>query len=184
MQEGEIALTTYLPGATPNWLLSAVNYASYNMVIAIAVLAPMGAKAFSRKKIFLGALFGALGLGIGIIAIYFCVLTNISDIFYMQVPMIGIAAKISPVVQFVFAIMLFAAVYTTAVGNLYGFSLRISLNVPKKWLIAVTTLFAFFVAPLGFSNMVRYLYPAVGYGGLLFLAGVALTWINKRNAIR
>lgn len=183
VQEGEIGLTTYLPGATPHWLLSAFNYASYNMVIAIAVLAPMGAKAMGRKKLFLGALLGALGLGVGIVAIYFSVLTNISDIFYMQVPMIGIASMISPAVQFVFSIMLFAAVYTTAVGNLYGFSRRVSLNMPQKWLIAFSTLIAFFVAQLGFSNMVRYLYPAVGYGGLLFLIGVAYTWLKKRDAI-
>lgn len=184
IEHGEIGLTTYLPGATPNWFLSSLNYASYNMIIAIAVLAPMGAKALHKKNLFAGALFGALGLGLGIVAIYFCVLTNISDVFYMQVPMIGIAAKISPAVQFVFAIMLFAAVYTTAVGNLFGFSRRISPDVPKKTLIAVTTLIAFFVAQLGFSNMVRYLYPAVGYGGLLFLLGVAYTWLTKRDAIK
>ena len=184
ISESEVHLSAELAGATPNWLLSAVNYASYNMVIAIAVLAPIGAKAKNKKKLFWGAFFGALGLGIGIIAIYFCVLTNIGDVFDMEVPMVEIASKISKFVKYAFAIVLFAEVYTTAVGNLYGFARRAPLNIPKIWIMVITTILAFLVAQLGFSNMVRYLYPAVGYGGLLFFLGVIYVWFAKRNVLK
>lgn len=177
----EILLTANIPGATPNWILSAVNYTSYNMVIAVAVLAPMGAKAENKRKLFWGALLGALGLGIGIIAIYLCVLTNITGVFEMEVPMVEIASKISMLVQYGFAIILFAEVYTTAVGNLYGFTRRVSLKISKMWLITISTTIAFFVAQLGFSNMVLYLYPAVGYVGILFFIGVIYTWFTKRE---
>lgn len=182
--ESEIQMTRSLSGATPNWLLSAVNYASYNLVIAIAVLTPIGVKTQSKRKLFWGALLGALGLGVGIIAIYFCMLTNIMEVATVEVPMIEIAKKISGIIQLLFAVVLFAEVYTTAVGNLYGFVRRVSPKSSSIWIVIGTTVFAFIAGQLGFSNLVKYLYPAVGYGGMLFFIGVFYVWIKKRDALR
>ncbi len=180
----EVRMASRLNGATPNWLLSAVNYASYNIVISIGVLTPMGAVTHDKSKLFWGALLGAVGLGIGMIAIYFCLLTNIADVYAMQVPMIEIANKLSVVIRVVFAVVLFAEVYTTAVGNLYGFVQRLSVKLPKIYFIIGATLLAFMAGQLGFSNMVKYLYPVVGYGGIFFFVGVVWTWLRKRNALR
>lgn len=179
----EIKIASSLSGATPNWLVSAINYASYNLVIAIAVLTPMGAITESKRKLFWGALLGAAGLGTGMIAIYFCMMTNITNVYAMEIPMIEIACKISIIVKVFFAIVLFAEVYTTAVSNLYGFVQRIPLKSSKTRLIVLTTLLAFIVGQLGFSNMVKYLYPVVGYGGIVFFIGVIYTWVAKRKAV-
>lgn len=180
----EMQAAVLLEGATPNWFISSVNYASYNTVIAIAVLAPMGALTSSKKKLFYGALFGAMGLGLGILAIYLCLLTNIKDAAAYQVPMIEIAAQISIIIKLIFAVVLFAEVYTTAVGNLYGFVMRLSKKTSNLILMFAATAGALLISQLGFSNMVRYLYPAVGYGGLLFFAGVIYTWATKRRYLK
>lgn len=179
----EIQIASQLNGATPNWLVSAINYASYNLIIAIAVLTPMGAVTENKKKLFWGALLGAAGLGVSMIAIYFCIMTNITNVYAMEVPMIEIAYKISAVVKTLFAIVLFAEVYTTAVGNLYGFIQRVPLKLSKTLLIVITTFFAFIIGQLGFSNMVKYLYPVVGYGGIFFFAGVIYVWVAKRKSV-
>ena len=72
--------------------------------------------------------------------------------------------------------------YTTAVGSLFGFTSRIS-NAKKvsvihrnKWVLIVvfTSIMAFFASSFGFSNLVKFLYPVVGYGGILLL--VCLGW--------
>ena len=180
----EIRMASRLGGATPSWLMSGFNYASYNIVLAIGVLTPMGAETENKKKLFWGALLGAVGLGIGMIAIYFCLLTNIMNVYTMEVPMIEIAQKISIVIRTLFAVVLFAEVYTTAVGNLYGFVQRISFKLPKPLFIVGAACLAFLIGQLGFSNMVRYLYPVVGYGGMLFFIGVLYVWIFKRNSLR
>lgn len=174
-----------LEGAAPNWFVSALNYASYNLVIAVAVLAPMGAKANSKKTLLWGALLGGLGLGVGIIAIFFSILTNLDLVSNVEVPMILIASKIAPFIQLIFAIVLFAEVYTTAVGNLYGFVSRMGFIAKsfRIWVIAGTTIAAFLFSQIGFSAMVKYLYPAVGYGGFLFFAGLLYVWLFKRDEL-
>lgn len=181
--EGEIRTAERLTGATPHWLMSAVNYASYNTVVCIGVLSPIGAETQDKRKLFWGALIGALGLGVGIAAIDLCVLTNIVRVRALEVPMIAIAAKISVAVKIIFAVVMFAEVYTTAVGNLYAFTQRLSVKLPKAAVIGGVTFLAFLAGQLGFSNMVKYLYPAVGYGGILFFIGVVYVWIAKRDSV-
>ncbi len=180
--QADIETAAALPGATPSWLLSAVNYASYNIVISVGILTPMGAATANRRTLLGGALFGSLGLAISLAAIYLGMLTDITRVRDMEVPMIEVAGQISAAARTVFAIVLFSEVYTTAVGNLFGLVQRISFRLPK-WVFALcATGLAFAVAQLGFSNMVKYLYPAVGYGGMLFFVGVAYVWIKKRQA--
>jgi len=173
-----------LGSATPHWLLSAVNYASYNIVVAVGVLAPMGAATPSRKTLLWGALLGAGGLMLGMLAINFCVMTNVLEVGKLEVPMAAIAQRISAVLRAAFSVVLLAEVYSTAVGNLFGFSQRLSAWLPRVAIIAVTSALATLAAQLGFSNMVRFLYPAVGYGGMLFMGGVAYVWIAKRDTLR
>ena len=181
----EIVLAQNLQGTAPNWLIAAINYASYNLVLAVAVLGPVGAKAGSKRKCYRGALWGALGLGVGISCIYIALLTNIVDTSGLEVPMIAIASNLSNGIKILYAVILFAEVYTTAVGNLYGLVRRLSgKESPSFRMAAGLIILAFGVSQFGFSNMIQYLYPAVGYGGLLFFAGILCVWVQKKNAIR
>lgn len=172
-----------LTAATPNWPLSAVNYASYNIVISIGVLAPMGAATPDKKKLLLGTLTGAMGLTAALVAIYLCVLTNITAVGGRELPMVTAAGGLSGIIRLIFAVVLFAAVYTTAVGNLFALSQRTSLGLPRPMFIIGASSLALIAGQLGFSNMVRFLYPAVGYGGMAFFAGVIYVWIAKRGAL-
>ncbi len=180
----DIAAAQSLPGATPHWLLSAVNYASYNIVISIGVLTAMGAHTPNPKTLLRGALLGAAGLCLGLVAIYFCVLTQSQAVGGKELPMVEAAGQISGVLRIAFAIVLLAEVYTTAVGNLYALSERLTLRLRKSHFIIAAACLALLAGQLGFSNMVRFLYPAVGYGGLAFFAGVIYVWIAKRDGLR
>ena len=177
-------MTVGVDGATPHWLLSAVNYASYNIVVSIGVLAPIGAAATDRRQLFWGALLGAAGLGVGMTAIFLCLLANMDAAANAQIPMLIIARRILPAIKVLFPVVLLSAVYTTAVGNLYGFVRRMPQRLPRLAAVAGAAAIALAVGQLGFSNMVKYLYPVVGYGGMLFFVGVIHTWIAKRDSLR
>ncbi len=170
----EASFTAVSSELIQGWFWAAILYISYNMVLAIAVLGPLGKNAKSKKAVKNGAIFGGLGLGLGAIAIYFAISGNIIDLTNVEVPMIYIAGRISMAIQVVYAIVLIAEIYTTAVGSLYGFTVRITDVNSKKapYIIAGTALIAFAASQFGFSNLVKYLYPIVGYGGLILLASL------------
>lgn len=173
-------------GLIKNWLFAAVLYVSYNTVISVAVLAPLGREAKNKKAIRNGAILGGAGLGIGSLMIYLALSTNLAEISVLEVPMIYIAGQIAYALQLAYAVVLIAEVYTTAVGSLYGFIARftdISRNKAKGRIIVLGASAAALIASqFGFSNLVKYLYPLVGYGGIVLLVCLVLAKFRKKPA--
>jgi len=157
-----------------NWLWSAVLYVSYNIILASAILGPLGSNAENKKVIRNGAIAGGVGLGTGAGIIYFAMSGNTQKLINFEIPMLYIAGRISLVVQIIYGVVLIAEVYSTAVGSMFGFVARVTDKESHKtpYIIIVCAILAFMASRFGFSNIVKYVYPAVGYGGLIFLASL------------
>lgn len=166
----------------PYWPLAAVNYVSYNLVIGVPVLASLGLLAKHPGILRRGAVYGGLGLGIGALAINLALLANFPEVARYQIPMAYVVAQLSPVMRVVYIIALLTAIYSTAVGCLYGFVNRFTNHGRPAftWWVIVTSVFAFGASQFGFTNLVRVLYPAVGYAGLLMLAGLLYGYLKER----
>ncbi len=166
----------------PFWPLSALAYVSYNIVLSICILAPLGARAADAGAISRGALWGGLGLFVGALAINLAILTLPSAAAQFEVPMVFIAGRFSPLVQGGYGLVLLAEIYTTAVANLYGFTARVTSPETKRFrkIAFFTAAVAFAASLLGFATLVRYLYSAVGIAGLLLLGGLtSRAWRRK-----
>lgn len=172
--------------AVPVWPLSSVVYVSYNLVMAVAILGPLGKEVKNKHRLRLGALWGGLGLGISALAILVAVLATSPESARFEIPMIYVAGLISPLVQKIYSIVLIAEIYTTAVGSLYGFVVRL-ISPEKKRLIRYvaigTSAVALLASQLGFSNLVRILYPLVGYAGLLMMGGLFYRELQRKRFI-
>jgi len=165
-----------LPNAAvmPSWPLSAATYVSYNMLVAVAVLSPLGASAGMGRRIKDGALLGGTGLGLGILVINLA-LMSVPRSTGFPIPMSYIANQIFPLAGVLYTLVLVMAIYTTAVGGLYGFSARVSDVLGKKNYrsgVMVTVLLAVIASQAGFTTLVRFLYTCVGVGGFLMLGGL------------
>lgn len=174
-------------GIINHWLAAAVLYVSYNTVVSIAILGPLGKNARNRKAAWNGALLGGLGLGAGAMMIYLALASHQAQIENLEVPMLLIAGEIAPFVQVIYAVVLIAEIYTTAVSALFGFASRM-IGVQKKprrekSLVSCTAAAALFASRLGFSNLVRYLYPLVGYCGIAMLVSLIFTTLKEKNSV-
>jgi uncharacterized membrane protein YkvI len=168
-----------------NWFLSAFVYASYNLVIAVAVLAPLGAEVREKSRLKSGAILGGLGLGIGAMAILFTLLINMPEASRYEIPMVYVAGRLDFRLQIIYSVILLAEVYTTAVGNLYGFAARfVDPGTQRyKWFVVITGIFSLIASQFGFSILVHYLYPVVGYAGLLMLAGLSFKAFQRWHGV-
>ncbi len=168
-----------------NWFLSAILYVSYNTVTTIAVLGPVGATARDRRAFRWGAVIGGLGLGVGALAIFLAIKANIAGLYGVEIPMLAISARISPLMQTVYAFVLVAEIYTTAVADLYGFTARVvGAGSPRFKLITVlVAVLALLFSQIGFVSLVRYLYPSVGYAGVIFLGCLVLTRFRRKPGL-
>lgn len=165
-----------LPGAAviPFWPLSALVYVSYNMLVAVAVLSPLGATAGGEKQLRAGAIIGGIGLGLGVLVINLA-LVSLPEAYGFPIPMVYIANQVYPAAGLIYTLVLVMAIYTTAVGGLFGFSARaVDLLGPDKFRTGavLATLLAIAGSQLGFTTLVRFLYTGVGVGGILMLGGL------------
>ncbi len=156
-----------------NWALSSVLYVSYNIILSVAVLGSLGHEAIDEKAVKKGAVLGGLGLGIGAAMIYLSLIGNIAESSSLEVPMVYISGKMGSIAQTCYAIVLIAEIYTTAVGSLYGFVSRITdikeFSSGNIIIILIITIAALLASQFGFSNLVKFLYPLVGYVGIMLL---------------
>lgn len=165
----------------PYWPLTTILYTSYNLVLAIAILAPLGAVS-GPNRLRTGAILGGIGLGIGATLINLAILTHIKRAAAYEIPMIMVAGTVSPLVKTVYTLILLSEVYTTAVGSLYGFVARLSKQgTPRyRYLTIGAGVAALGLSQYGFSNLVGTLFPAVGFAGLLMLGALALTFVRGK----
>lgn len=172
-----------LKAPVPYWPVSAIVYVSYNLVMSVAILAPMGARYQRPELLRRGALFGGLGLGIGALAIFLALAPNLPQAARYQIPMIFVAGGLAPLLRTVYSMVLLAEIYTTAVGNLYGFVARVTPDDSPsiRYYIIGAALVALIASQFGFTTLVRVLYPAVGYAGLLLLLGLTYAIIKKKT---
>lgn len=164
-----------------NWTFAALLYISYNILLAIAILAPLGVEARNRRSLILGGILGGLGLGGGILAINLAIISGVPEILPFQVPMVFLANRLNPLCALAFGFILLLEVYTTAVSVLYGFVARVAYNNIQRFCWAgIACIGALLAARLGFSRVITAVYPLMGFVGLFFLGSILWTQLRER----
>jgi len=164
---------------TKNWLFSTFLYVSYNILLAVAILAPLGVETQNRRTLLYGGILGGLGLGLGILAISLSILSGIPEILPFQIPMVFLAGRLNSILAIAYGFILLLEIYTTAVSILYGFTARVAYRKTHRFIWAgLASVGAVFASQLGFSQVIVTVYPIMGLAGLLFLGSIIWTKVR------
>lgn len=165
-----------VPPVVPWWPLAAVLYVSFNLVGAVAVLAPLGGSGVPRRALASGAVLGAAGLGLAAASIHWAIVADLGVLQHAEVPMVRVAAGVGPRVAHAYGAVLLLEVYTTAVASLFGLAARLRGVFPGGYAQAALAgaAGALFAGRLGFVSLVATLYPLVGAAGLILLVCLAI----------
>ena len=178
-RSGELTFTESVSGnpLIANWPIAAFTYLSYNFLCAIGVIAPMGQMAKSTRTIVVGAVIGCIVLCAISCAIILAV-TSMPETSVLELPMIAISAAVHPALGYVYAILLFCA--------MFGASMSVFVPVPdyfsrfepirKHRLIfaCILSVFAWLGSNLGFSRLIGTVYPVFGYIGAAVLVLIVI----------
>ncbi|SKC65798.1 YkvI family membrane protein [Maledivibacter halophilus] len=173
-------------GLTNNWFLSAMLFVSYNTVIAIAVLVPLGVKSKSKMDIIGGAAVGGIILGSIGTVLCFAIVKNFTLVYKTDLPMLVIAQHNNKFLGVTYAFVLFSGIFTTAAGlmfalveRLYVYNTKITKN--KILISMIIGLSALFCSRVGFTKLVSILYPIKGYLGFIILSFLFYNYIKSRR---
>lgn len=177
--------TTYTNSIiTYNWGISAVIYIAYNILITVIVLIDAGYLLTSRKITILSSIIGGIGLFSTSYLINLVLLKYYSLIIYEELPMLSLSKLYNQGVFFIWSIILFLSMLTTAVSSAIG---CINIMVTKIKLPRVLILFIFLsftlrLTYIGFSQLITIVYPFFGYLGIILILLLSFRYAcNKKN---
>lgn len=153
---------------TGNWVTSAMLYVSYNTISSVVVLASLFPIINDEKQAVKGGILGGVGLGVMGMFILLPILILYSDVHSIEIPMIKAAQYMGNWGGYMYSIILWFAMFTTAIGNGLGCINKISSLVKENQLFisAVFCIISIPLAKVGFSSLVSIIYPLFGYLGL------------------
>lgn len=157
--------------ASKFWWFAAIIYVSYNVVPGVSTFASLGNAEKNVKVARTAGIVGGLTLGICILFITVAIFSNLEAIASYQIPFLEVAKQINYTSGLLFSILLLAAVYTTAVSNLYGMGIRFFNAGSAKFrlMIFIVIIAAIFASMFPFSQLVGTVYPALGILGLVVM---------------
>jgi len=169
--------------ASPHWMVSAVLYAAYNLILSISVLGPLGAEVQARRALYAGGAAGGLALGLLAGGMGLAVSFHMPEISAYEVPMLYLARLHARPVQWFYTLILWAEIYTTALACAYGFASRTAqvLGMGYREVVGAVTLLALAMSGVGFSSLVAIFYPAFGFLTLVVLISLGLVGLTRRT---
>lgn len=158
----------------PNWFISSVNYVSFNIAVGASMALVMGGAEKDEKVAAWGGLFGGLALGLLILLSHLAIFAKIETVGDSQMPMLAIINEVSPILGILMAFVLYGMIFNTAVSMFYSFGARFIQIDTKKFniFVLVTLVIGFVLSFVGFTKLVAYFYPLIGYLGLFLVAAL------------
>lgn len=164
-------------------LVSAATYVGFNVGFTLTVLIPIGSSVKSRATLAVGAFFGAVLLGVLLVAMHLLLYRPEVLGGRYEVPMVHVAEVLPPTLRYVFVIVLWGEIYSTLIANVYGLARELTHEREPRFMASVIVILvaAFSICQVGFARMVTHVYPIFGYASLLILG---LLVFSERRILR
>ena len=169
----------------PNWWISGITYAAYNLFSTVGVLAPFAALVGDRKTI---------GRGLGLGAVLFVVMTfgilaammARPDAGVEALPTAVLARQLHPALGLVYDLLMGLAMFAAALAGLLALLDQAGFHWPllrrrRRSSMVLVLLGSYVLSLLGFSDLIGVIYPVFGYLSIPLLALLVRNWKKNRN---
>ena len=157
-----------IPVIKDKWLLSSVIYCSYNIILLIPILISLRKQIKKISNIKYIAIISGI-LMIIISTLIFMLLTrNNNNISKLELPLVYVVGTYFPKLRFVYAFIILASIFTTAISIGMGLLQNISKNKKSyTQFVLFMCITSLLISNIGFSKLVNFIYPLFGYIGII-----------------
>jgi uncharacterized membrane protein YkvI len=165
---------------TRNWFFSSLIYVSYNSLLSVVVMCSLLPYLKSRKVGTAGGILGGTVLCIIALVLNYAIFLFYPASISGELPILGIVKRYSLFLSGLYSIILFLAMFTSAITAGYCLVDRVSSKISCH--MRLTAIFVCALAiPLsgvGFSRLISTVYPVFGYVGLFLVFAILLQGIK------
>lgn len=151
-----------------NWIIQSIVYCSYNMILVIPVL--VGLKNYVKNEKQIKIISIASGCIVFLLAIsIFLWLTNINISFdSLEMPAVYVIDTKFPNFSWIYGIVILLSIFSTAISIGISFLKNITRNKKSyPQYVAIMCISSVLISNIGFSNLVKMLFPLFGYLGII-----------------
>ncbi len=157
--------------ASSNWAWSGVLYAFLALIVSIPFQVECGASTESLKEARAAGVIGSIAFTVAIVMLVIAELVFYKLIVGQQVPTLAITNYISPVLGFIFTILIVLCIYSAVASFLLVTVRKFAADKTKKFsiiAIVLTAIGMFFGGVFPFDKLVNILFPFAGYSAIVF----------------
>lgn len=161
-----------------NYVIASFLYISLNMEALIPFVATTALNAKDKKTAIFGSGLGGIFLGLLVALLFFSLVKDMTYSQALDMPMLGFASRVHPVLGYVYMVALFCAIYSSATSNFYGTTTKIKEGPNKKKITIFFVILAFLIGLVGFKNIIEYFFPVYGYLGLIIIVLITINFFK------
>ncbi|OFT57673.1 hypothetical protein HMPREF3151_07250 [Corynebacterium sp. HMSC05H05] len=173
-------------GTFGNWLITALNYATLVMIMDVSMMLVFAGSHMNPAQAGKGGLLGGIIFAVLLLILTFILFCNMEDVMDADMPLLMVFDNMHPAVGVFVAIVIYLMIYNTAVGMFYASGRRLSHDNPKKFrpYYFAAVLVGFALSFIGFADLVGWVYPVLGYLGLVLGIVMGVAWFRDRKNIQ
>lgn len=169
-----------------NWLISALNYNGLALMLAVSMSLVIGGDNISPREAGWGGIVGGIIYSIMMGLAGFSLLMNSDKAQGSDIPMLSLVDSVNPTLGSIMAVIIYLMIFNTAIGMFYALGKRLSAGHEKRFpvIFVIGCLAGFAVSFAGFKTLMNYIYPIIGYMGILMVAILVFAWFRSQAQIK
>ncbi|PKF68783.1 hypothetical protein CXB45_05365 [Corynebacterium mastitidis] len=184
--EGISELAQQTDSPVSPWWLSALNYNGLALLLGVSMCLVIGGNHSDPRAVVRGGIMGGLTYMVLLVVAAVVLFLNFREVGSASVPMLSLYESISPALALIMALIIFAMIFNTAIGMFYALGRRMTAGNPGKYkpVYLVLCLIGYGISFFGFEALMNYVYPAIGYTGIVMVGMLMYWWVKNRSVIK
>lgn len=177
---------TQIPTTLPNWWVAATNSIGLQIIVGVSMAIVIGGNLFDPREAGWGGLAGGACFLLLLAMLVTSLYLSVDTVQDNEMPTQAMITAINPVLGLVMTFAIYGMIYNTAIGMFYAFGKRLARNKPKNFypIYVAAVLIGFVLSFIGFSNLIGWVYPVLGYMGLLIMVIIGWAWWTHRHELK
>ncbi|WJY67111.1 YkvI family membrane protein [Corynebacterium auris] len=170
----------------PSWWVSSLNYTGLNFICVTSMAIVIGGNYLDPRAAGVGGALGGLGYLVMLLLLCGALLVSVDSVAGQDMPTLTLINEINPTLGLVMSFIIFGMIFATALGMFYALGKRLSRGRTDKFRVIFISacLLGFVLSFAGFQNLVSYVYPVLGYMGVVLIVVVSVAWLRGSQILR
>lgn len=184
--DAAISASEAIESPISNWLVSALNYNGLALILAVSMSLVIGGDNISPREAGVGGIVGGAVYAVLMAIAGFSLLMNAENVGDSDIPMLTLVDNVHPVLGVIMAVIIYLMIFNTAIGMFYALGKRLSSGNESKYRIIFIAgcLAGFAVSFAGFKALMQYVYPVLGYMGIVLVVILVVGWLRSLGKIK